>query len=221
MSKIVTLLLLISLVIPCTGCDINSQMEKQIQEPKNQVSEKIIPSKVVADEPLKQIASVVEDGVIGSAQIILPNEVGTYNAGVAANILDGYILESGKVFSYNQVIGKRTADKGYKYGNMPVTDANGNQKMISSLGSGVCRLSVALATTVKNTGLKQIEITRHTYTPGYFNSKNPGLVDATVYWPSTDNKFQNTMPYDIKIKSWLDEEYILHVEFVKLDYIYE
>jgi vancomycin resistance protein YoaR len=155
--------------------------------------------------------------LISSVTIQLKNEPGTVNARVAAKIVNGYILKSGEIFSYNKVVGERTTDKGFITGSLPIKKINGEQEIIDSVGSGVCRLSVGLATAAKRAGLKQIEIWPHQYTPSYFNSKNPNLVDATVYWESNlDNKFKNNKEYDIKIVCDVDKNSALHVSFYKL-----
>lgn len=214
-------LLLMVIVVGCVGCNIiaNNILPEKSQSLPVAQNEKANTSSNPQAAEKKSVA--VEGEVVGSSKINLPNEVGTYNAGVAAKIANGYVLKSGETFSYNKVIGERTLEKGFIDGNMPVPDENGNPVMQKVTGSGVCRLSVAFATAVKNAGFQQIEITKHTYTPAYFNSSNPGLVDATVYWPDTDNKFKNNKPYDVKIKSWLDSSYVLHVEFVRLNYVYQ
>ena len=154
--------------------------------------------------------------LITTVKIALRKEPGTTNAGVAAKIVNGYVLKAGEIFSYNGVVGERTTEKGFVVGTMPITDANGNEVEIRTVGSGVCRLSVGLATAAKEAGLKQIEITRHTYEPWYFKA-NPesNLVDATVLWPNTDNKFKNTKTYDILIKCDVTN-YVLHVNFYEL-----
>ncbi|MEI6237791.1 MAG: VanW family protein [Candidatus Saccharibacteria bacterium] len=169
--------------------------------------------------PLALIAKVTSvpanAELISSAKIVLRDEPGTTNAAVAAKIVNGYILRAGETFSYNGVVGERTLEKGFIWGTLPIKDANGNEVIIKSVGSGVCRLSVGLATAAKGAGLRQIEITAHQYIPWYF-SNNKGLVDATVYWDSKiDNKFKNTKDYNILIQCNV-ADYILHVNFYKL-----
>lgn len=155
--------------------------------------------------------------LISSVDIKLKNEPGTINAQVAAKFIDGYVLEPGKIFSYNKVVGERTLARGFVSGSLPITQ-DGKEVLIDSVGSGACRTSVLTATLAKEAGLKQIEITRHEYTPYYFFT-NPGLVDATVYWDSgIDNKFQNTKNYDIRINCSVDSNHVLHGTFSKLTY---
>lgn len=166
--------------------------------------------------PIARVTSVPANAeLISSAKIVLRKEPGTTNAGVAAKIANGYILKAGETFSYNGVVGERTLEKGFIWGTLPITDANGNEVIIKSVGSGVCRLSVGLATAAKGAGLQQIEITAHQHTPWYF-SNNKGLVDATVYWDGgIDNKFKNNTANDILIQCDVTN-YVLHVNFYKL-----
>ena len=106
------------------------------------------------------------------------------------------------------------------YENAPkvYTDANGNQIMVTEVGSGVCRVVVWAATQAKKCGLETIEITHHKYTPQYILD-NPGLVDATVFWDNgTDYKFKNTKPYDILIECEVTDSCVLQGYFYQLIY---
>lgn len=175
----------------------------------------VVPAPIVV--PPKDKGQPIKVELISSVDINLKNEPGTVNARVAAKIVDGYVLEPGKIFSFNQKVGERTPDKGFVVGSLPITQ-DGKEVLIDSVGSGVCRLSVGLATVTEEAGLKQIEITPHEYTPYYF-STNPGLVDATVYWDANiDNKFKNNKDYDIRINCNVDTNSVLHVTYSKLTY---
>ncbi len=169
-------------------------------------------------EPAPKPKTPTDKKVIVFTQIQLPNQPGTVNAKVAAKILNGHIVKSGEIFSYNKAIGERTTDKGFISGTMPETDANGNQIMVSEVGSGVCRLAVWTATQAKKCGLETVEITHHKYTPQYILD-NPGLVDATVFWDNgTDYKFKNTKPYDILIECEVTDSCVLQGYFYQLIY---
>jgi len=156
--------------------------------------------------------------------IKLRNEPGTVNARRAAQIVNETILKPGEIFSYNKIVGERTLEKGFVVGSLPIKDVDGTIKNIKSVGSGICRLSVGLATAAKKNNLQQIEITRHEFTPYYFETnKDQNLVDATIYWgngtePLIDNKFKNNKNFDIQIKCDVDSDSILHVSFYKLIY---
>jgi vancomycin resistance protein YoaR len=166
----------------------------------------------------KPVASVpTKEELVASFKVILPNEVGTTNAGVAADIINGHIIKVGEIFSFNQVVGERTADKGFIPGTLPYHDKDGKVVIVREVGSGVCRESDLMATLARIAKLDQIEINKHDITPGYF-AKNPGLADATVYWDENlDNRFQNNQDFPIKIKTWLDKNtFILYGEFYKL-----
>lgn len=169
-------------------------------------------------EPAPKPKTPTDKKVIVFTEIQLPNQPGTVNAKVAAKILNGHIVKSGEIFSYNKAIGERTTDKGFISGTMPETDANGNQIMVSEVGSGVCRLAVWTATQAKKCGLETVEITHHKYTPQYILD-NPGLVDATVFWDNgTDYKFKNTKPYDILIECEVTDSCVLQGYFYQLIY---
>jgi vancomycin resistance protein YoaR len=152
-------------------------------------------------------------------QIKLKEEPGTVNARRAAEILNGYVLKSGEIFSYNTVVAPRTEANGFVYGGMPVK-IDGVETIVSTLASGACRVVVGVATEVKRTGLEQLLITPHEYTPYYF-AANPDqhLVDATVYTDGgVDYTFRNNKDFDIRIRCSVDKEPVLHVSFYKLIY---
>lgn len=157
---------------------------------------------------------------IVKTELNLKNEPGTFNAGVAARILNknGSVLKSGETFSYNKRVGERTKEKGYKKGTMPITK-NGKKIIIKADGSGVCRLAVVLNTNAERMGLQSVARKAHEYKPGYFDydsNKKTGLKDATVYWPNIDLKFRNTKKYDIYIESGLRDHRVLWSSFFRV-----
>lgn len=193
---------------------------EQAQPPVPQVSSAISNSKPVVSPKIEPKPVAVPTGKeeIAFTKIQLPKQPGTYNAKVAAGFINGHIVRSGEVFSYNDVVGERTKAKGFISGTMPETDSNGNMVMVDEVGSGVCRVAVWTATQAKKSGCKDIEITHHQYTPQYILD-NPGLVDATVFWDSgTDYKFKNTKPYDILIECEVTDDCVLQGYFYKLIY---
>ena len=189
----------------------NNTMQKQETPPVS-----VVITRKVEPAPKPKIPTDKKE--IAFTKIQLPNQPGTINARVAAKILNGHIVKSGKIFSYNETVGERTEAKGFIPGTMPETDANGNQIMVTEIGSGVCRVAVWTATQAKKCGLETIEITHHRYTPQYILD-NPGLVDATVFWDNKiDYKFKNTKPYDILIQCELTDDCVLQGYFYQLIY---
>jgi hypothetical protein len=162
-----------------------------------------------------------------STVVYLPNEVGTYNASVACKIIaaynngGGFVIKPGEVFSYNKALGERTKKKGFIDGYIPIVNPDGSITYKLDIASGICRLSVGLATAATRAGLDTITypFTKHAHRPSYLNNpKNAGLVDATVYDDQIDNKFVNDKSYDIQINCGVDSSCRLWVKFYKITY---
>jgi len=118
------------------------------------------------------------------------------NVRLASSRFDGMVLQPGESFSYNDVVGERTAEAGF----LPAPTYNGTAHEMG-LGGGICQVSSTLYNAVQYANLKVNERVCHTMLVGYLD---PGL-DATVDWPSTNFVFTNDSDYPIKLKAWVDD----------------
>lgn len=114
------------------------------------------------------------------------------NLKLAADKIDGVVLMPGEVFSYNQVVGKRTIEAGYKNAAIYV-----NGGVEDGLGGGICQISSTLYNAVLLANLGIVERENHTFVTSYVK---PGR-DATVVYGSIDFKFENTRNYPIKFET--------------------
>lgn len=112
------------------------------------------------------------------------------NIRLAVNEINGYTMQPGDVFSFNEVVGKRKAQKGYRIAKILV---NGKGK--EAIGGGICQLSSTLYNAVEKSGLEVVE--RHPHSKDVYYV--PLGQDATVNYGSLDFKFRNTKDYPIKI----------------------
>lgn len=112
------------------------------------------------------------------------------NLKIATEKINGLILLPGESFSFNQTVGKRNIENGYKEA---VIYANGQAEM--GLGGGICQISSTLYNAVVLANLDVIERKNHSMIVSYLN---PGL-DATVSYGSIDFKFKNSRNYPIRI----------------------
>lgn len=117
------------------------------------------------------------------------------NIEVAGDEINGEIVLPGKEFSYNEVLGRRTKQKGYEKAPIFVKDQNGTKKKLG-VGGGICQLSSTLYNAVRKAGLKTTERHEHSKDVGYV----PKGSDATVVYDSADFKFINTREHPIMIK---------------------
>lgn len=113
------------------------------------------------------------------------------NVSLACESVCGTILNPGDQFSYNDVVGRRTAEKGYK-----PAGAYANGEHVEEIGGGVCQLSSTMYNAAINAGLQVDARTGHSYEPSYVT---PGE-DATVSYSKPDFKFTNSSSAKIGIK---------------------
>lgn len=113
------------------------------------------------------------------------------NLAIATGKINGTVLMPGEEFSFNQVVGKRTIEAGYK-------DAKIYQdgKVVDGLAGGICQISSTLYNAVIKANLEIIERRNHSFTTSYVTAGR----DATVVYGVIDFKFKNTRTYPIKIE---------------------
>jgi vancomycin resistance protein YoaR len=122
-----------------------------------------------------------------------------HNVKLASQALDGTILNPGDVFSYNETLGERTREKGYKEAGAYV---NGN--VVQEVGGGICQGSSTLYYCVLYADLEVVERSNHMFTVGYL----PLGHDATVNWGTVDFKFKNNTDYPVKIEALYKDRYL-------------
>ena len=114
------------------------------------------------------------------------------NLKLACSKLDEKIVLPGETFSYNQTLGERTAQAGYK--NAKVYE---NGAVVDGIGGGICQISSTLYNAVLLSNMEIVERRNHQFVTSYL----PAGRDATVAYGITDFKFKNTRSTAIKIKT--------------------
>lgn len=98
----------------------------------------------------------------------------------------------GQTFSFCEIVGKATPEKGYK--KAKIFDANGN--LVDGYGGGNCQVSTTIYNAVKDLpGIEIIERHPHNNDVPYIGK---GL-DSAVSYGSEDLKFKNNNDYTIII----------------------
>ena len=120
----------------------------------------------------------------------------TNNLDLACKAINGTILNPGEIFSFNDVVGERTAAKGY----LPATVFVTGGASESELGGGVCQVASSIYYCSLFLNLEQVHREPHMYVVDYVDLG----MDATVYWGSIDYQFKNTLDYPIKIQANID-----------------
>lgn len=114
------------------------------------------------------------------------------NLSLACKAINGMILYPGDVFSYNNALGERTTEKGYKAG----ASYSGNET-VYTVGGGICQVSSTVYYCALNADLQIVERYCHSFATGYM----PLGMDATVNWGTLDFKFRNNTAYPIRIEA--------------------
>lgn len=116
----------------------------------------------------------------------------TTNVLLATEACDGVVLLPGDTFSYNDTVGPRTYERGFKDAIVYVgTSAE------AGVGGGICQVSSTLYYTVLRADLKIVERHAHSRIVTYV----PLGEDATVAWGSKDFKFRNDTDFPIRVET--------------------
>jgi vancomycin resistance protein YoaR len=115
-----------------------------------------------------------------------------HNVHLMADLIDGTIIEPGEVFSFNRVVGPRTAERGFLEGQEII-----GSLVLPSVGGGVCQTATTLFNDAFEAGLPVLE--RHNH--NLYLSHYPLGRDATVSWGGPDLKFRNDLKHALMIKS--------------------
>lgn len=113
------------------------------------------------------------------------------NIQLATKAISGLCLMPGDTFSFNKVVGERTAQKGYQSAPVDIGNTTG-----MGLGGGVCQVSTTLYNSILLSGIKPTVREHHSIPSAYV----PLGLDATVSYGGPDYQFKNTLSYPIYIE---------------------
>ncbi len=115
------------------------------------------------------------------------------NISLVCKALDGLVLQPGESFDFNEYVGERTADKGYK-------EAGGifDGILRQELGGGICQANGTLFHSVMKADLQVDERNPHSWPSTYV----PVGTDATVTWGGANFKFTNNTEYPVAIHAF-------------------
>jgi vancomycin resistance protein YoaR len=132
----------------------------------------------------KLVSYTTEMGVSSSNRI--------HNVHLMADFIDGTVISPGQVFSFNDVVGERTAERGFLEGQEII-----GSLVLPSIGGGVCQTATTLFNDAFELGLPVLERTNH----NLYLSHYPLGRDATVAWGGPDFKFRNDLKHGLLIKT--------------------
>ena len=128
------------------------------------------------------------------------------NIEAAASNFHGILVAPGEIFSMGNYMSDVSLENGYAealiiYGG----------RTIKGVGGGVCQVSTTLFRTVFFAGFPVVERYFHAYRVSYYELNAAGSVDtdlagldATVFFPLVDFKFQNDTPYWLLMETYVE-----------------
>lgn len=97
-----------------------------------------------------------------------------HNIRLSLQAINNTIVMPGEIFSFNEVVGERTPERGYR--NAPIILG---EAVVPGVGGGVCQTSTTLYNAVRLAGLEIVERRIHSIAPSYIKHG----MDAAVAWP--------------------------------------
>lgn len=185
-------------VVDKDGIDFAISMEEAKNLLKEEKEEYIIPLKVTkAGITVADLGSRAFPDVLATftTRYDAGNLNRSTNLAIACKKINNYVLQPGETFSYNQTVGKRSIENGFREAHIFTSSG-----VEDGLGGGICQISSTLYNTVVLANLDIVERHNHSYGAGYVD---PGR-DATVSYGSLDFKFKNPRKYPIKITAYIN-----------------
>lgn len=175
--KKIKLFIAIFLIILLTSCNI---LQKPSPAPDNTIIQE-------------------ENPLIGqfSTKILDKSSSRVNNLELSASMLNGYVINPGQTFSFNEVIGEASEERGFK---KAITLDRWGRKVMGD-GGGICQISSTLYNAAQRAGMDIIE--RHTHNRGIGYVKRGQ--DATIDFPTKDLKFVNTKDFPVEVRVQIDK----------------
>ena len=115
----------------------------------------------------------------------------THNILLAAAALDGTVLEPGAELSFNQAVGRRSAERGYVLAPVILREERQLQ-----LGGGICQVASTVFAAALIAGLTATERSRHSSPVDYIA---PGE-DAPIAWGFKDLRIRNDLDQRVRLR---------------------
>ncbi len=138
--------------------------------------------------------------IVASFDSAFPDDGGrTANITLASNTINGTLIRPGETFSMNGILGQRTPEKGYASANVIV-----NNRLTKSTGGGISQVSTVILNLAWFSGMQLTEFHPHSF----YISRYPAGREATIDWPSLDNRWTNTTPYGALVQLWVADSQV-------------
>jgi vancomycin resistance protein YoaR len=162
--------------------------------PERRVELKVVTKKPKVTTEIAQKAGVKEVIVDFTSPFPTSDTTRTQNLIVASRTINGTYIAPGETFSLNGILGERTTAKGYGDGTVII-----NGRLTRGTGGGISQVSTVIYNMAYFAGARILEFTPH----AFFIPRYPEGREATVHWPSVDNKWKNDTPYGMLLQTWV------------------
>ncbi len=125
------------------------------------------------------------------------------NIDLAAKLIDETVVMPGQIFSYNEAVGQRTEEAGFR-----LAGAYADGEVVEEIGGGICQVSSTLYCAAMYAQMTTVSRTNHYFAVSYLSMG----YDATVSWTKPDYKFRNDRDFPVKILTFVDDHSIT-IEF--------
>lgn len=187
----------------------------RVEERKSKTYEEIsLPVEVIEPEvKTEDLEALLFRDVLSSASTSFStNTSNNRNRGInirlAASAINGTTLLPGEEFSFNQVVGPRTPERGYV-----IAHVYSEGEVRDGYGGGICQVSTTLYDAALLANLTITERHNHMFTVSYV----PLGMDAAVSYGYADLKFKNTTEYPIRIDARVSDSNVLTFNIVGTD----
>lgn len=110
--------------------------------------------------------------------------------------LNGLLIKPGEIFSLNEALGKIGPEEGYLPG---LVIKKG--KTVFEYGGGLCQIATTMFRAAIYSGFPIIERKPHAFRVPYYE---PAGMDATIYQPYSDLRFENNTPAYLLIQGYIE-----------------
>ena len=115
------------------------------------------------------------------------------NIALASKFIDGITVQAYGEFSFNQTVGARTEQRGFKSAKIIV-----NGEFTKGVGGGVCQVSTTVYNAVLKAGLEVLEFHPHSLAVGYVPPSRDAMVSS-----ASDLRFFNGLDYAVRLKCFV------------------
>ena len=167
-----------------------------------------ISSAPVSSEPKAPVLKILSK--FSSVYKIGEKDARVSNIELGAKMLDANVFEPGKTWSFNETVGPRTEERGFK--NAPVYIMG---EVFQDVGGGTCQVSSTVFAAALTAGFEIVRRQPHSRQPSYV----PLGFDATVNYPKQcwEGKQDPNICFDLKLKNPYDFPVIIRTKIEECD----